>query len=207
MPRTTARTPTRAYPRARAPHPPACNLRVVVLRVAVDVGDARCAFGQQPPMARVQVSLVDRPVRMSGNGLRIALHRAPEVRDKMVLVVYSFCLANCRTRQQNGAGTEERLDVVDRMAEPLPNNIGNCRLATKPRERSAKLSAVVSRPHGVDSDCVRLGSVVCSVAGHWFMLTLGLRCGHLTGVQIAAVLMPQALPLRARSATELLFAS
>src|SRR3990167_1827369 len=78
-PRPISAAPSTADPDADAPEPPSGCLRVVVVRVALQLClNIRLPY-HQPRVPRMQVILVDRPVRPFGYGLRVRPHRPPVV--------------------------------------------------------------------------------------------------------------------------------
>ena len=110
------------------------------IMITVDAAQPFRALGQQPPMARVQISLIDRPIRMLSNRHWITLHRSPEVGDEVILVVDRLRLSRFRPSQQHRAGAKKRLHIVFCFSEPLPHHVGNGRLPAKPWERRLQLS-------------------------------------------------------------------
>lgn len=75
-------------------------------------------------------------------GFWIILHSAPEVSDKAIVIIYSFqrpcaivSAVFFRPEQVNSAGTVEGLDKIRHVSEPLPDDVCNAGLATKPQLR------------------------------------------------------------------------
>jgi hypothetical protein len=79
---------------------------------------------EQPQVPRVQVRLVHRPVGMQCDGLRIVLHRPPEVGDEGVDVVDRLDARHGRTREENRQRSGERLDVIRHVTEGVPDQLG-----------------------------------------------------------------------------------
>ena len=87
-------------------------------------------------MASVQVTFIDRVVRVKSDRVGVRLYRSPEVRDKTVRVVHRLNSAHLRAKKQRRAAPKKRLDVVVNVrADGLPHFVGNRRLAAKPRKQ------------------------------------------------------------------------
>ena len=86
-PRSTSRTKSAPNPARHAPYPPAGNLCVVIIRVALQPALQAVTLPDEPSVPGVQVVFVDRPIGMVCDGLRVGPCRTPEVGDKAVGVV------------------------------------------------------------------------------------------------------------------------
>ena len=93
------------------------------------------ALSNKPVVPRTQVGFVHWPIAPPRHIIRGVLHCPPEIADETILVVDRLDCRLVSPREQHGAGTEERLDVVLHNAEPLPNGGSNAGLAAEPGER------------------------------------------------------------------------
>ena len=89
-PRTITAAKPGANPTARTPNPPARNLRVAVIGVAVQRRLKRFASLQKPYVPRVKIVFVYRVVRPFCGFFGLRFDRAPEVRHVAVEIVDGF---------------------------------------------------------------------------------------------------------------------
>lgn len=92
-------------------------------------------------MTGVEVGLVDGPVGVMGNLLRIGRNGAPEIRQVSILVVDRFRADGIRPRQEDGQRSGKWLNVIECVAEARPDEMGNARFPTKPRLTGTALLA------------------------------------------------------------------
>ena len=147
VPWTLPRAPPRADPAAQPPTPPSGDLGVVEIGIAVQLRHERLPDVDEVGVPGMEVVLVHGVVRVMGDRLRVMLHRTPEVRHKAVRVVDRFRAMRIGATEQDGTGTEERLDVVLHVTEVGPDERGRAGLAAKPREGRTKCPVPV-RQHG-----------------------------------------------------------
>jgi hypothetical protein len=131
--RSLVATPPAADPCGDAPHPPACNLGVEVIRVGLHAL-AELFLLREPQVPRLHVGFIDRPIRGQRYGFGIVLQRPPEVGQHAIKVVDGLGVRLIRPAQQNSTRAEERLDVVLDLAKALPNEMGRAALTAEIRE-------------------------------------------------------------------------
>lgn len=137
-------TPAGADPLANTPHPPASNLRVEGIRLALHpLAPFRRRRGQhQPAMACVQIGFAHRPVTPTRNLIGRRSDRAPEIRDEATGIVHSLDAWHAGPGQQHRRGAAERLHEVRHITEPAPHFQRHAALATEVREWSGQHVAV-----------------------------------------------------------------
>jgi hypothetical protein len=123
--------PPAANPAGNSPHPPTGNLGVVEIRVGFDLL-AKLLPVDEPQVSRVHVGLVNRPISPTRHQPRLVLDRSPKVSDETVQVVNRLSPGRSWTPQEHGSGAKEGLDVVNRIAETLPDQIRHTRFAAEP---------------------------------------------------------------------------
>ena len=119
--RLRVRAPARADPATRAPHPPAGDPRIEEGGVLLEALCEPLCLPDEPAVDRVQVGLVDRPVAVGRHVLGRSRDRTPDVGDERVDVVHRLHLAGARPPEEDPPGAEERLDVVRRVPDGLPD--------------------------------------------------------------------------------------
>src|SRR5690606_18206821 len=122
-------------PAAQPPAPPPGYLGVVEIGIALQLPRQCVAPLNEPSVPGVQVVLVDRPIGVAGDLLRVRLDGAPEIGDEPVCIVDRLAPWLVRTVEQYSPAAEKRLDVVRYVAESLPHNMGDLALSAEPRER------------------------------------------------------------------------
>ncbi len=103
----------------------------------------------EPKVPSVEVRLVHGLVGVERHLLRIRLvsgERAPEVRQIVIAVVDRLDSRRVRPTEEDRQGSSERLDVVARVAEPIPDETSHTRFPAEPWERRTKNGLV---GHGV----------------------------------------------------------
>ena len=86
--------------------------------------------------AQTQRSHLNFPIGVERYRFRVALKRAPEVRHHAIEIVDSLDAGLGGPIEQYRTRSEERLDVVSRISEAIPHDIGNARFsAESPGER------------------------------------------------------------------------
>ena len=96
------------------------------------------ALANEPEVAGGQIGLAHGPVGVVGDGFRVRLDGPPEVGEKGVFVVDGFEARRVRAAEEDGTRTEEWLDVVFGVPEPLPDERGGPAFSAEPGEGGAQ---------------------------------------------------------------------
>jgi hypothetical protein len=81
--------------------------------------------------------MINGPIAPSRNFVGMKLYCSPRIRDESVFIANGFCTLRhpIRAREQHGAGSKKRFDIVIRIAEGRPHFIGDTALSSEIRER------------------------------------------------------------------------
>jgi hypothetical protein len=110
----------------------------MAFRIAQDGREAIPPNRDQPVMTRLQIVLIDWPIRMGGHRLRVKSHGSPEVRDKPIDVVNRLDRPDLRPGQEHGGRAGKRLDVVLHVsAKSIPNERTDLGFRPEPRKGRA----------------------------------------------------------------------
>lgn len=114
--------PASRDPRALAPQPPSCNLRIAgPIGIAKFFRETRCSLGiGQPSVPCMELDVYYRIVLPLIHRVRLVLERSPKVCDKIIGIIDHFELRRIGPGQEHRSGAAERLYVVRHMPKAWP---------------------------------------------------------------------------------------